>query len=126
MIISLWMLGTIGYYSALVIWIVAQRTHYFHGRYSHSWMIGTLLMIFGTIQIAGSLGSEIVLAGMVALIMPLTVTLIDVKDHRREGRGVFEHHPACWMEQTHSRHEQQLMKIQPSVKVPSQEDWSSR
>lgn len=126
MIISVWMLGTIGYYSALIIWIVAQRTHYFHGKYSHSWMIGTLLIIFGAMQIAGSLGSEIVVAGMVALIMPLTVTVIDVKDHRREERGLFGHHPRCWMEQKHARYEHASVNVQPTVKASSEDNWRLR
>ena len=125
MINSLWMIGTVGYYSALVIWIVAQRTHYFHGKYSHSWMIGTLLIIFGAMQIAGSFGSQFAVAGVVALMMPLTVTLIDVKDHQREGRGLFGHHPRCWMEQTHSKHAHP--PLEPTAQVSSEDkNWSSR
>src|ERR1700730_7667393 len=125
MINSLWMIGTVGYYSALVIWIVAQRTHYFHGKYSHSWMIGTLLIIFGAMQIAGSFGSQFAVAGVVALMMPLTVTLIDVEDHQREGRGLFGHHPGCWMEHTHSKHAHP--PLEPTAQVSSEDkNWSSR
>src|SRR5579862_7169315 len=100
---TIWIIGAVGYYSSLVIWIIAQRTPYFHGKYSHSWMIGTLLMIFGVMQILGGFGSVIALTGLIALVMPLVVTSIDIHDHQREGRGMFGHHPRCWMEQTHAK-----------------------
>ena len=121
MIYSIWMIGAVGYYSSLVIWIIAQRTHFFHGKYSHSWMIGTLLIIFGIMQIMGSLSSLIVITGFVALIMPIIVTSIDMDDHRREGRGLFEHKSHCWMEKT--AEENRLLAQAATAK---KENWSSR
>jgi hypothetical protein len=95
----IWTVGAAGYYSSLVVWIVAQRTYHLHGKYSHSWMIGALLLIFGILQIIGSSSSLIVLASLIALIMPIIVTSLDFNDHRREGRGAFEHKPHCWMQE---------------------------
>ena len=121
MISYIWIVGALGYYLALVIWIIAQRTHYFHGKYSHSWMIGTLLLIFGTIQIIGSASSLIASTGLVALVMPLIVTSIDVSDHRREHRGLFGHKSNCWMENKTGRHERPVIK-----NAIEKENWSSR
>jgi len=93
MISTLWVAGAAGYYSSLVIWIIAQRTHYLHGKYSHSWAIGALLLIFGYLQILGSLsdGALAVSTSLIALIMPIIVTTIDIDEHLREGRGLLEH-----------------------------------
>jgi len=101
---AVWAIGAAGYYSALVIWILAQRTHHFHGRYSHSWMIGVLLLIFSGLQIVGSLDSWMVSIGAVSLIMPITVTSMDLYEHRTTGRALLEHKPDCWMLDKTSAH----------------------
>lgn len=99
------MIGAAGYYSSLVLWIIAQRTRYIHGKYAHSWAIGTLLMAFGFMQIAGSLSNPLILGtGLISIVMPVIVTTIDVDDHLRDGRGLLEHKPHCWMESKTSRH----------------------
>jgi len=98
MLSLIWIIGAVGYYSSLVVWIIAQRTHHLHGKYSHSWAIGTLLLIFGALQIVGVGSSLLVATGLTALIMPLIVTSMDVKDHRKSGRGLFQHEDHCWME----------------------------
>jgi hypothetical protein len=126
-----WVVGTVGYYAALVVWIIAQRTHYFHGKYSHSWMIGTLLLIFGAMQIGGAYPSTIALAGLVSLMMPLIVTAIDISDHRKEGRGLFGHHPHCWMESKFDTNTKGVPESGPSVIITPQalddtKNWSSR
>jgi|SRR5579862_793551 len=106
---TIWIIGAVGYYSSLVIWIIAQRTHAFHGKYSHSWMIGTLLMFFGVLQIGGASSNMIALTGLTALVMPIIVTSMDVDDHRKEGRGPFEHKPHCWMETKTAKVEEHQM-----------------
>ncbi len=121
MIYPIWMIGAVGYYSSLVIWIIAQRTHSFHGKYSHSWMIGVLLLIFGIMQIVGSPSSLIAFTGLVALIMPIIVTSIGADDHRQEGRGLFEHKPHCWMQETAEDHRRLMQSAAAKGK-----DWSSR
>jgi hypothetical protein len=100
MISLIWIAGALGYYSSLVAWIVAQRTRHLHGKYSHSWAMGVLLLTFGILQIIGSTSILIAISGLIALIMPLIVTLTDVKDHRRSGRGLFQHDSHCWMKET--------------------------
>lgn len=120
------MIGAVGYYSALVIWIIAQRTHHLHGKYSHSWMIGALLLILGTMQVIGSLSSLTVLTGLFALVMPVIVTTIDVDGHRREGRGLLEHKPHCWMqEKTTISSEFDNDELIQSAST-RKENWSSR
>jgi hypothetical protein len=94
----IWAVGAAGYYSALVVWIVAQRTRHFHGKYSHSWMIGVLLLLFSTMQLVGAFSSVIALIALISLMMPLSVTAIDFSDHLKSGRGLFEHKANCWME----------------------------
>jgi len=93
----IWIAGAVGYYSSLVVWIIAQRTHHLHGRYSHSWAIGMLLIIFGSAQIIGSPNDLILGTGTISLAMPLMVTTMDFRDHRRERRGLLEHKDHCWM-----------------------------
>jgi hypothetical protein len=100
MIYPIWMVGASGYYSSLVVWIIAQRSHHLHGKYSHSWAISVLLLTFAGIQIVTSLSSLIILTGLIALIMPAIVTVTDLNDHRKSGRGLFEHQHDCWMKQT--------------------------
>ena len=118
----IWTLGIVGYYGALVIGIIAQRTRYIHGKYSHSWVIGTILLIFGLMQIAGAPDASIAVICAASLVMPLIVTAIDVADHRRQGRGLFGHHPHCWMQDEEQKQQQDtLTAIQRST-----EDWSSR
>jgi hypothetical protein len=117
-LIYFWAIGAVGYYSSLIIWIIAQRTHTFHGKYSHSWMIGTLLLIFGIIQIVGATSYLIAFTGFSALIMPVIVTVIDVDDHHREKRGLFEHKPHCWMEK--KANDRPMLDVAPEKK-----NWSS-
>ncbi|MDA4130739.1 MAG: hypothetical protein OK457_08205 [Thaumarchaeota archaeon] len=121
MMAILWLIGAAGYYSSLIIWIIAQRTHWFHGKYSHSWMIGALLLVFGTLQILGAPSSLIASAGLISLIMPVIVTSIDVDAHRREGRGLLEHKSHCWMEKTRDK----VRKTKRPIIVEN-ENWSSR
>jgi len=124
----IWIAGAAGYYSALIIWITAQRTHHFHGRYSHSWMIGILLMLFGGLQILGSLSNSLILStGLIALVMPIIVTTIDVGDHRREGRGLFEHKTNCWMEEKDGEGHRHVHGPSALTIIASKdENWSSR
>jgi hypothetical protein len=98
MLSPIWIAGALGYYSSLVVWIIAQRTHHLHGKYSHSWAIGAMLLIFGALQIVGAGSSLLIATALTALIMPLIVTTMDVKDHRKSGRGLLEHESHCWME----------------------------
>jgi hypothetical protein len=117
MIDSIWLIGAVGYYSALIIWIIAQRTHHLHGKYSHSWAIGALLLVFGVFQIVGSSSSLLALAGLTALIMPLIVTSVDVNDHRKSGRGLFEHESHCWMEAETVKQDRRLLQNTAEQKV---------
>ncbi len=98
MISPIWIAGAVGYYSSLVIWIIAQRTHHLHGKYSHSWAIGTLLLTFGAMQIVSAGSTLLVATGLTALVMPMIVTTLDLKDHQNSGRGMFTHESHCWME----------------------------
>ena len=125
----LWMAGVSGHYCALVVWIIAQRTHHFHGRYSHSWMIGILLILFGGLEILGSLSNILILStGLIALVMPIVVTTIDVGDHRREARGLFEHKTNCWMEEKDGEgHRHVHGPLAPTIIASKKdENWSSR
>ena len=110
MIDSIWLIGAVGYYSSLIVWIIAQRTHHLHGKYSHSWAIGALLLVFGVLQIVGASSSLLVFVGVTALIMPLIVTSIDVNDHHKSGRGLFEHEARCWMEAETVKQHRQLLQ----------------
>ena len=67
------------------------------------------MLIFGAMQIVGSLGDLIIFAGLISLIMPIIVTSMDVSDHRKSGRGFFEHKSHCWMQET-ARDNRRLMK----------------
>ena len=109
MLSPIWIAGAVGYYSSLVVWIIAQRTHHLHGKYSHSWAIGILLLIFGAIQIVSAGSNLLIATGLTALIMPLIVTTLDVKDHRKSGRGLFEHESRCRMESEAVKEHQQLI-----------------
>jgi hypothetical protein len=127
MISELWIIGAVGYYSSLIVWIIAQRTHHIHGKYSHSWAIGILLMIFGVMQIVGSLSNTLIaITGLVSMVMPIIVTTIDIDDHMREGRGPLEHKPDCWMESNSSRKHHELPPGQISPVKETDENWSSR
>jgi len=89
-------------------------------------MIGTLLLIFGIMQIVGSPSSLFTLTGLVALIMPAIVTSIDVDDHLREGRGLFGHKANCWMEEKTHVHKTVRRELIQKAAVAKEDSWSSR
>ena len=51
------------------------------------------MLIFGAMQIVGSLGDLIIFAGLISLIMPIIVTSMDVSDHRKSGRDSLSTNP---------------------------------
>jgi len=110
MLNPIWTTGAIGYYSSLVVWIIAQRTQHLHGKYSHSWAIGALLLIFGAMQIVSAGSNLLIATGFTALIMPMIVTTMDVIDHRKSGRGLFTHEARCWMESEVVKEHSQLIQ----------------